>query len=87
MRIVLKRAQHFITCDGKFYGLDDPEQVKFRLILAEQTDAGEQLTLFDKLTTASPTEATIALLQSEKREKFLLQSTPATGISVLTGQL
>jgi predicted DNA-binding helix-hairpin-helix protein len=86
MRIVLKRAQHFITCDGKFYGSDDVEHVKFRLALAEQTETGEQLSLFSKLTTASPTEATIELLRQDKRENFLLHSNPSTGISVLTGQ-
>ena len=86
MRIVLKRARHFITCNGKFYGSDDIEDVKFRLTLAEQTENGEQISLFSTLPVANSTEATIALLQKDKREKFLLESNPSTGISVLTGQ-
>ncbi|MFQ7079042.1 MAG: helix-hairpin-helix domain-containing protein [Christensenellaceae bacterium] len=38
MRIVLKRARHFITCSGKFYGLEGPERVRTQLILAERSE-------------------------------------------------
>ncbi|MBQ8658167.1 MAG: putative DNA modification/repair radical SAM protein [Clostridia bacterium] len=76
MRIVLKRAKHFITCAGKFFGSDDPETVKFRLMLAERTDSAEQLNLFDQ-----------GLLPPADAEKFLLRSTPQNALAVLTGQL
>ena len=46
MHIVLKRARHFITCKGKFYGLDGEEQVKCALMLANGDETNEQLTMF-----------------------------------------
>ncbi len=76
MRIVLKRAKHFITCAGKFYGSDDPQTVKLRLTLAERTDTAEQLSFFEQ-----------GILPASSTEKFLLNSTPETALTVLTGQL
>ncbi len=34
MRVVLKRARHFITCKGKFYGSDSTAQIKNSLLIA-----------------------------------------------------
>ena len=46
MRVVLKRARHFITCSGKFYGNENPTQVKAMLMLEERSEKYEQLSLF-----------------------------------------
>ncbi len=46
MRVALKRAKHFITCDGKFYGVKKESAVKGLLVAAERTEQVEQLTLF-----------------------------------------
>ncbi|MDE7182141.1 MAG: putative DNA modification/repair radical SAM protein [Clostridia bacterium] len=51
MRIVLKRAKHFITCKGKFYGSDSYTQVKCSLMLAAG-GANEQLSMFSETSTA-----------------------------------
>ncbi len=52
MRIVLKRAKHFITCKGKFYGTDSIAQVKTALLIEGAKDESEQLTMFSEPTTA-----------------------------------
>lgn len=52
MRIVLKRAKHFITCKGKFYGAENLAQVKTSLLLAGTSDTCEQLSIFSDTTTA-----------------------------------
>ncbi len=52
MRIVLKRARHFITCDGKFYGAERQEQVKLLLALDEREQNSEQLSLFSTADNA-----------------------------------
>ena len=46
MRIVLKRAVHFITCGGKFHGLERPSAVRSLVALSEQAESSEQLSLF-----------------------------------------
>ena len=46
MRIVLKRAKHFITCGGKFYGSENISAVKTMLMLEEKSERCEQLSLF-----------------------------------------
>ncbi len=46
MRIVLKRAKHFITCGGKFYGSENISAVKTMLMLEEKSERYEQLSLF-----------------------------------------
>ncbi|MDE6613531.1 MAG: biotin synthase, partial [Clostridia bacterium] len=51
MRIVLKRAKHFITCKGKFYGSDSYAQVKCALMLSAG-GANEQLSMFSETSTA-----------------------------------
>ena len=52
MRVVLKRAKHFITCKGKFYGEQKQEQVKLLLAGAEAREHAEQLSLFSSPETA-----------------------------------
>jgi predicted DNA-binding helix-hairpin-helix protein len=87
MRIVLKRAKHFITCDGKFCGADEPERVKFSLMLAERNEQTRQPSIFDGLAPSSQTEATIELLSGGKEEAFRLHSSKETALSVLTGEI
>lgn len=50
MRVVLKRARHFITCGGKFYGEENEERVKALLSAAESADGARQLSLFSDET-------------------------------------
>ena len=47
MGVVLKRAKHFLTCSGKYYGEKNflPEVIKGHLL---ETDGGVQLSLFDQ---------------------------------------
>ena len=52
MRIVLKRARNFITCKGKFYGIESLPAVKAALILDDRGDRAEQLTMFSEPSTA-----------------------------------
>jgi predicted DNA-binding helix-hairpin-helix protein len=59
MRIVLKRAQHFITCNGKFFGAKNEHAVRGLLAAAETQESAEQLNLFGLLST--PQNALIAL--------------------------
>lgn len=46
MRVVLKRAKHFLTADGKFYGNDNPIAIKNLLLLGENNVNYTQLSLF-----------------------------------------
>lgn len=92
MRVVLKRARHFITCDGKFYGLDDEEKIRRSLIVAERADEARQLSLFGSFEKGTaPIESALGdfpLATTEEREKrFLLDSTSEIARSALTGQL
>ena len=59
MRIALKRAQHFITCNGKFFGAKNECAVRGLLAAAETQESAEQLNLFGLLST--PQNALIAL--------------------------
>ncbi|MDE7452828.1 MAG: putative DNA modification/repair radical SAM protein [Clostridia bacterium] len=52
MRIVLKRAKHFITCNGKFYGSGNAAQIKTSLLLAGASEVSEQLSMFSETSTA-----------------------------------
>ena len=53
MGIVLKRAQHFITCDGKYFGskTTNPEQLKLEIInpASEKKDI-RQISMFDEVS-------------------------------------
>ena len=53
MRIVMKRATHFITCKGKFYGSEDRLTVKNTLLLTSQTENITQLSLFSNEETST----------------------------------
>ena len=52
MRVVLKRARHFITCKGKFYGSDSTAQIKNSLLIAGRSEADEQLCMFSEPAAA-----------------------------------
>ena len=52
MRVVMKRARHFITCKGKFYGTDSLAQVKTSLLLTGTGYGNEQLSMFSEPHTA-----------------------------------
>ena len=59
MRIALKRARHFITCNGKYFGAKNEHSVRGLLTAAETQESAEQLNLFGMLST--PQNAWIAL--------------------------
>lgn len=46
MRVVLKRAKHFITCNGKFYGAGSDSMIRTSLMLSDRQENCEQLSLF-----------------------------------------
>lgn len=46
MRVVIKRAVHFITCNGKFGGQEKLSAVKNVLMLSEKADTYEQMSIF-----------------------------------------
>ncbi len=52
MRVVLKRAKHFITCDGKFYGEERFSAVRTLLALESREERYEQLSFFSTPETA-----------------------------------
>ena len=93
MRIVLKRARHFITCDGKFYGLERVESVRTALTVAERTDGARQMSFFEGersgLLLSEEQKPSLSLLTAtaEKDKKFLLSSTAEIARSALNGQL
>jgi predicted DNA-binding helix-hairpin-helix protein len=47
LRVVLKRAMHFVTCCGKFYGAKNEYSIKNYLIGAEISENAEQLCMFN----------------------------------------
>ncbi len=53
LRVVMKRAQHFITCKGKFIGCKNEYSIKNFLIGAERGENATQLSMFDNLTALS----------------------------------
>ena len=59
MKVALKRAKHFITCDGKFFGEKRESAVRGLLAAAETQESAEQLSLFSALST--PQNALISL--------------------------
>lgn len=52
MRVVLKRAKHFITCNGKFFGEKNELAVKGFLTSGEKNANAKQLSLFGSAETA-----------------------------------
>ena len=63
MRVALKRAKHFLTCNGKFYGEKKEDRIKGLLAIAEREETSSQLSLFDTLPFSNSTKnnALIAL--------------------------
>lgn len=59
MRIALKRAKHFITCNGKFFGAKNENAVRGLLASVETQESAEQMDMFRMLST--PQNAWIAL--------------------------
>ncbi|MDE6850687.1 MAG: putative DNA modification/repair radical SAM protein [Clostridia bacterium] len=59
MRIILKRAKHFITCKGKFYGSESGNAVKAALLLDGIKETREQLSMF------STTDVALSALSGE----------------------
>ena len=57
MRVVMKRAKHFITCNGKFFGIDDDIKIKGLLAIESKNEFATQLLLF-----SSPEISASALL-------------------------
>ena len=53
MKIALKRAKHFITCNGKFYGAKNELAVRGLLTADEVGENAVQLSLFDDFTRFS----------------------------------
>ena len=47
MSVVMKRAVHFITCNGKFFGSENPATIKNFLIAAENGVNYKQLSMFE----------------------------------------
>lgn len=52
MRIVLKRAKHFITCNGKFSGSENVGQIRTSLMLEGARENAEQLSMFSSPSAA-----------------------------------
>jgi len=59
MRVALKRAKHFITCNGKFFGTENVTAVRGLLAAVETQESAQQLDLFGAMST--PQNALIAL--------------------------
>lgn len=76
MKIALKRAKHFITCKGKFFGAKNECAVKGLLIAQENGENAVQTDMFSLL----PTDSVV----TEKKRLF---SDKNTALSVLTGEL
>lgn len=54
MRVALKRAKHFITCDGKFFGAKNECAVRGLLLAAEQAENTVQTDMFSLLPPSPP---------------------------------
>lgn len=93
MRVVLKRAKHFITCSGKFYGSDKPETVRLQLTAIERMQNATQLSLFSSADLSpdllQPFNDLYPLKESKNKddERFLLYSKKEIASSVLSGEL
>ncbi|MBQ7924090.1 MAG: putative DNA modification/repair radical SAM protein [Clostridia bacterium] len=75
MRVALKRAKHFITCDGKFYGVKNESAVQGLLTAAEWSENAVQTDFF-------------ALLPDDTQNgQRLLLSNRQSAIAALTGEL
>ena len=92
MRIVLKRARHFITCAGKFYGIEGEERVRSALSIAERIDGASQMSFFDGensgLLLPKEKQPSLSLLTptEDAEKRFLLTSSAENARAVLSGQ-
>ncbi len=77
MKVALKRAKHFITCKGKYYGSKNPYAVRGLLRAAEMGESAEQLTLFSSVNAYMGTPFA----------PFIQLSTPQNAQLALTGEL
>ncbi len=85
MRVVLKRAQHFITANGKFYGTKNELAVRGLLSVGEMNAGAEQLSLFGAkgLSLTALGESPEAAISAQIK----LFGTRATALAALTGEL
>ncbi|MBQ8685518.1 MAG: putative DNA modification/repair radical SAM protein [Clostridia bacterium] len=65
MKIALKRAKHFITCDGKFYGAKNELAVRGLLTAAEVGENATQLSLFDDFVRFSDRKNALVALDGQ----------------------
>ncbi|MDE6677180.1 MAG: radical SAM protein, partial [Clostridia bacterium] len=75
MRVVLKRARHFITASGKFYGVENETALRGLLAAGETAKNAAQLSIFTDLQIA------------RRETQFMLYSNAETARSALTGEL
>ena len=87
MRVVLKRAKHFITCGGKFYGAENETAVKTLLALEARGERYEQLSLFSEENALSIPSPSAVERGNGANERYSLLSTAANAESARTGQL
>ncbi len=52
MRVVLKRARHFITANGKFFGAESKKSIRGAITAGEKREGAVQLSLFSDRETA-----------------------------------
>ncbi len=84
MRIALKRAKHFITCNGKFLGAKREEDVRGLLALAERAENVRQTDLFSLLPAPA---AEIPLLSRAKNGELPPPPSAQNALVALHGQL
>ena len=65
MRIALKRAKHFITCNGKFFGEKNPLLLRETLAQTERAENAKQLSLFENFQQLSTPENKLFALRGE----------------------
>lgn len=76
MKVALKRAKHFITCNGKFYGAKNEYAVRNVLAAAELGESALQMDIFSQM----PVQASVPL-------SFEKYSDKKNALIALTGQL
>ncbi len=81
MRVVLKRARHFITVGGVYAGAKDFRQVRGLLAAAETGENARQMSFFDG------ENGQFRLPGGKAEENFRLYGTKETALSALTGEL
>lgn len=65
MRVALKRAKHFITCKGQFYGAKNERDVRGLLTSLEGSENAMQLSLFDCFSQFSTPQNAVRALRGE----------------------